>query len=192
MFPSFFVPVNESIREEKLNKEEGEKKNHTGIKKHSRQRPLSGDDVVRLAVLVNEPGVGLDPLPPVVLGEQPEDSEAALTRLYHWKDRGHVRASAVCTHSLTNAPLAQQDVLPMLALATCTCYTCCLHTAMQRQSFIFMSSSSSTACARVIEVQLVFLSFLMSKTRARLQNQHKIFLNTFLKTCSETIAVSEK
>lgn len=48
------------------------------------QRPLGGDDVVWLAVLVDEPGVGLDPLPPVILGEQPEDGEAALARLNHW------------------------------------------------------------------------------------------------------------
>lgn len=52
------------------------------------QRPLGGDDVVWLAVLVDESGVGLDPLPPVVLGEQPEDGEAALTRLNHWN---HIR-----------------------------------------------------------------------------------------------------
>lgn len=97
--------MNPLERRNKIKKKK-KKKNHTGIEKHSRQRPLSGDDVVWLAVLVNEPGVGLDPLPPVVLGEQPKDGEAALTRLYHWKDRGHVRASAVCTHSLTNAPLA--------------------------------------------------------------------------------------
>lgn len=48
------------------------------------QRPLGGDDVVWLAVLVDQPGVGLDPLPPVILGEQPEDGEAALARLNHW------------------------------------------------------------------------------------------------------------
>lgn len=48
------------------------------------QRPLGGDDVVWLAVLVDEPGVGLDPLPPVILAEKPEDGEAALARLNHW------------------------------------------------------------------------------------------------------------
>lgn len=47
------------------------------------QGPLCGDDVVWLPVFVDEPGVGLDPLPAVVLGEQSEDGEAALSCLNH-------------------------------------------------------------------------------------------------------------
>lgn len=52
---------------------------------HLHQRPLGGDNVVRLSVLVDEPGVGLDPFPAVVLGQQSEHGEAALSRLDHWE-----------------------------------------------------------------------------------------------------------
>lgn len=55
---------------------------------HLHQRPLGGNNVVWLSILVDKPGVSLDPFPPVILGEQPEDSEATLTRLYHLK---HIR-----------------------------------------------------------------------------------------------------
>lgn len=80
---------------------------------HLHQRPLGGDDVVWLAVLVDEPGIGLDPLPPVILGEQPEDSEAALTRLNHWNQirqdfRGSVSLLFTCAH--THTFLAQPGV----------------------------------------------------------------------------------
>lgn len=54
---------------------------------HVHQRPLRGDDVVWFAVLVDQPGVGLDPLPEVVLGEEPEHGQTALPCLHHWNHR---------------------------------------------------------------------------------------------------------
>lgn len=78
---------NEQINEFKLT-------NQNEIAVYLHQRPLRGDDVVRLAIFVDESGVGLDPLPAVILGEQPEDSEAALTRLNHWSHiKRHIRVS---------------------------------------------------------------------------------------------------
>lgn len=44
---------------------------------------LCDNDVLGLAVLVDEPRVGLHPLPALVLGQQAEDRQAALPRSHH-------------------------------------------------------------------------------------------------------------
>lgn len=123
---------------------------------HLHQRPLGGDDVVWLAVLVDEPGVGLDPLPPIVLGEQPEDGEAALARLYHWN---HIRQDiggsvsllfTFCTpcsvhtltpHLLSRACCCDEGYMLMFTLATCTCYKPCLHTLKQPNTHTYTTTS---------------------------------------------------
>lgn len=155
---------------------------------HLHQRPLGGDNVVRLAVLVDEPGVGLDPLPPVVLGEQPEDGETALARLYHWnhirRDIGGSvsllftfwtprRVHTLILHLLSRACCCDGGYMLMFTLGTCACYKSCLHTFMQPNTHSYTitslypnpSSPCSVSCLSVcvILVQVVFLCCLVSK-----------------------------
>lgn len=49
------------------------------------KRPLRGDDVVGFSVLVHQPSVGLDPLPAILLGEEPEHSQTTLSGLHHYR-----------------------------------------------------------------------------------------------------------
>lgn len=57
-------------------------KEHVNIQ----ERPLGGDDVVWFSILVHQPGVSLDPLPAILLGEEPEHSQTALARLHHCRE----------------------------------------------------------------------------------------------------------
>lgn len=144
---------------------------------HLHQRPLSGDNVVWLAILVYKPGVGLDPLPTVFLCEQPKDGEAALARLYHWN---HIRRSVsllftLCTpcsvhtltlHLLSLACCCEGGYMLMFTLAKCTSYKSCLHTLMKSITLKHLPHlHGSVMCLAlcVIVVQVMFLCCLVSK-----------------------------
>lgn len=49
---------------------------------------LTSNDEIRSPVLQNYPGRCLDPQPVSRFSQQPEDREAAVSRLYHWEQRG--------------------------------------------------------------------------------------------------------
>lgn len=55
-----------------------------GTQPYSREGSLPGDDEVGLTPFVHQPGIGLDPHPDTLLGQQPEDRQPALPCLHHW------------------------------------------------------------------------------------------------------------
>lgn len=59
--------------------------------RHSHEGSLCDNDVLGLAVLVDEPRVGLHPLPALVLGQQAEDRQAALPRSHHCREEARVQ-----------------------------------------------------------------------------------------------------
>lgn len=58
---------------------------------HSHEGSLCDEDVLGLAVLVDEPRVGLHPLPALVLGQQAEHRQAALPRSHHCREEAHIQ-----------------------------------------------------------------------------------------------------
>lgn len=57
---------------------------------HSHKGSLCDDDVLRLAVLVDKPCIGLHPLPVLVFCQQAEDRQATLPCLHHCREEAQM------------------------------------------------------------------------------------------------------
>lgn len=74
---------------------------------HLHKGSLCDNDVLGLAVLVDEPRIGLHPLPAILLRQQAEDREAALARLHHCREEAHM-LRAVSTSPEAGLPPVMQ------------------------------------------------------------------------------------